>query len=100
MLNLEFLHNVTVQRSASKVKFPDTEDLQGAAVALMRLQDVYTLDTGAMARGEIQGVKRAKELSGVCLKQLKFYVQINSFTSANICFDLKSAYLRIGYIMP
>lgn len=44
------------------VKFPDQEDLNGAAVALMRLQDTYRLTTADMADGRIQGVKRADEL--------------------------------------
>lgn len=37
----EFLANITNQRVVQKVRFPTQEDLNGAAVALMRLQDVY-----------------------------------------------------------
>ncbi|KRT80516.1 hypothetical protein AMK59_8778 [Oryctes borbonicus] len=43
--------------------FPSDEDLNGAAIALMRLQDTYRLDTASLANGEIQGVKYASELT-------------------------------------
>ncbi|OQR76579.1 prolyl 4-hydroxylase subunit alpha-2-like [Tropilaelaps mercedesae] len=36
-----------------EVVFPDNEDLDGAAVALLRLQDTYALDTSRMANGLI-----------------------------------------------
>lgn len=39
------------------MKFPSDEDLNGAAVALTRLQDTYKLDTAEIARGEINGIK-------------------------------------------
>ncbi|RZC35039.1 P4Ha N and/or 2OG-FeII Oxy domain containing protein [Asbolus verrucosus] len=45
------------------MKFPTDEDLNGAAVALMRLQDTYRLDTSSLARGELNGVKYSSELS-------------------------------------
>ncbi|KAK9754306.1 2OG-Fe(II) oxygenase superfamily [Popillia japonica] len=45
------------------LKFPSEEDLNGAAVALTRLQDTYELDTAALAKGEINGVKYATELT-------------------------------------
>lgn len=44
-------------------KFPSDEDLNGAAVALTRLQDTYRLDTSSLARGELNGVKYSTELS-------------------------------------
>lgn len=51
---LEFLENVTNYRDT--LKFPTDEDLNGAAVALMRLQDTYNLETSNVARGIINGV--------------------------------------------
>ncbi|KAI4458954.1 prolyl 4-hydroxylase alpha subunit [Holotrichia oblita] len=45
------------------LKFPSYEDLNGAAVALTRLQDTYQLDTSSLANGEINGVKYATELT-------------------------------------
>ncbi|XP_076459710.1 prolyl 4-hydroxylase subunit alpha-1-like isoform X2 [Babylonia areolata] len=39
---------------------PTTEDLTGAAVALMRLQDTYNLDTSTIAHGSIGGVLSSK----------------------------------------
>lgn len=41
----------------SFMKFPSDEDLNGAAAALIRLQDTYKLDTASIARGELNGVK-------------------------------------------
>lgn len=46
------------------MKFPDDEDLSGAASALMRLQDTYLLDTATLARGQIEGTVKSPELSG------------------------------------
>lgn len=52
------------------LRFPDEEDLTGAAVALLRLQDTYRLDTASLAKGRIQGVTRpSPELSaGDCFE--------------------------------
>ena len=44
--------------------FPDESDLEGAATALMRLQDTYALSTDKIAKGELQGVTNSPELSG------------------------------------
>lgn len=50
-----FVQNITHYREV--LKFPNDEDLNGAAVALMRLQDTYHLDTHKLAQGELNGVK-------------------------------------------
>lgn len=50
-----FLENVTNYRDI--LKFPTDEDLNGAAVALMRLQDTYKLETAHVAKGELNGVQ-------------------------------------------
>lgn len=55
MVQIEFLENVTDYRNI--LKFPSDEDLNGAAVALMRLQDTYKLDTSSIARGELNGIQ-------------------------------------------
>lgn len=52
---LEFLTNITNYRHV--LKFPSDEDLNGAAVALMRLQDTYKLDTSSVARGMLNGIQ-------------------------------------------
>ncbi|XP_052860862.1 prolyl 4-hydroxylase subunit alpha-1-like [Anopheles cruzii] len=63
----EFLENVTSFRSV--LKFPSDEDLNGAAVALMRLQDTYNLDTASVARGMLDGVQYSTELAaGDCFE--------------------------------
>jgi prolyl 4-hydroxylase len=39
--------------------FPDSEDLSGAATALLRLQDTYALPTDKIAAGDLPGVKES-----------------------------------------
>lgn len=39
------------------LKLPTTEDLNGAAEALVRLQETYNLDTTSVANGELNGVQ-------------------------------------------
>ncbi|KAG8185444.1 hypothetical protein JTE90_022375 [Oedothorax gibbosus] len=59
------IENITLQA----LKFPDDEDLKGAASALMRLQDTYLLDTTKLANGDISGTKPSTELSaGDCFE--------------------------------
>lgn len=58
----DYLKNITSQRDSVFVKFPDQEDLDGAATALMRLQDTYKLDTRDIAEGHIQGVQKTETL--------------------------------------
>lgn len=55
------MENVTNHRNV--LKFPSEEDLNGAAVALMRLQDTYNLDTSSIARGELNGVQYSTEMT-------------------------------------
>lgn len=50
-----FVSNITKYREV--LKFPTDEDLNGAAVALTRLQDTYKLDTHKVAQGELNGVQ-------------------------------------------
>ena len=44
-------------------KLPDQEDLSGAAIALLRLQDTYDLPTENLAKGRIQGVQYSPQLT-------------------------------------
>lgn len=63
----DFLENVTNYRDV--LKFPSDEDLNGAAVALMRLQDTYKLDTASVARGELNGIQYSTEMTaGDCFE--------------------------------
>lgn len=59
-----FLKNITDNRVRSEVKFPGEEDLSGAATALLRLQDTYSLDTLDLSNGIIGGEKVSNKLSG------------------------------------
>lgn len=52
---IEILENFTMHRNF--LKFPSDEDLNGAAIALIRLQDTYKLETSSIARGELNGVQ-------------------------------------------
>ncbi|KAK2582088.1 hypothetical protein KPH14_002791 [Odynerus spinipes] len=62
-----FVANIT--NSRSDLKFPTDEDLNGAAVALMRLQDTYKLETAQVARGVLNGVQYSTGLSaGDCFE--------------------------------
>jgi hypothetical protein len=54
--------NITQHRGV--LYFPSDEDLNGAAVALMRLQDTYKLDTHALANGDLLGKKYSRQLTG------------------------------------
>ena len=63
-----FVQNITQHRSV--LRFPSDEDLNGAAVALMRLQDTYMLDTHALAEGKLQGKKYSRQLTGKHLLKL------------------------------
>lgn len=61
---LAIIENITHQ---DHLKFPDDEDLSGAASALMRLQDTYLLDTSTLARGHIEGTAPSPELTSIVL---------------------------------
>ncbi|CAH1154904.1 unnamed protein product [Phaedon cochleariae] len=61
VISHDYLMNITYFKET--LKFPTDEDLNGAAVALTRLQDTYRLDTSSLARGELNGVKYSAELS-------------------------------------
>ncbi|XP_035209546.1 prolyl 4-hydroxylase subunit alpha-1-like, partial [Stegodyphus dumicola] len=57
----DLIENITQTRE--DLKFPEDEDLTGAAEALLRLQDTYKLDTSTLARGQISGTKQSHELT-------------------------------------
>ncbi|KAG8197755.1 hypothetical protein JTE90_006801 [Oedothorax gibbosus] len=54
------VENIT--QSRKDLKFPENEDLTGAAEALLRLQGTYKLDTSTLARGQISFTKPSYEL--------------------------------------
>ncbi|ETN72504.1 tetratricopeptide repeat protein [Necator americanus] len=58
-----FIKNITENRSRSQVRFPEEEDLSGAATAILRLQDVYKLDTNDLSNGIILGEKVSQKLT-------------------------------------
>ena len=46
-------------------EFPSQEDLSGAAMALLRLQDTYALSTKHLAAGNVQGISDSMSMSGM-----------------------------------
>ncbi|KAK0411565.1 hypothetical protein QR680_005721 [Steinernema hermaphroditum] len=57
----DFIKNITESQLATK--YPTNEDLDGAAVALLRLQDTYKLEARDLSRGVILGEKTGRELN-------------------------------------
>jgi len=57
------LATLTEERESAHLKWPSDEDLNGAAVGLMRLQDTYRLDTDSLARGVLNGHNYGPTLS-------------------------------------
>lgn len=53
-----------IEASTKTCNFPVSEDLTGAATALLRLQDTYALPTEKLARGEVQGIVNSPVLTG------------------------------------
>ncbi|ESO05885.1 hypothetical protein HELRODRAFT_93833 [Helobdella robusta] len=49
----EFLKSLSTKTS----RFPTEDDLQGAAYALMRLQDTYALPSSKLVKGDLQGIQ-------------------------------------------
>lgn len=84
------VQNLTQHRNV--LRFPSDEDLNGAAVALMRLQDTYKLDTHALAEGMLLGKKYSRHLTGMDDLNFKFIsisqVNICIFFLAGDCFEL------------
>jgi len=51
--------------NAKTDEFPSQEDLSGAAMALLRLQDTYALSTTHLAAGKVQGISDSMSMSGM-----------------------------------
>ncbi|VDK53678.1 unnamed protein product [Anisakis simplex] len=60
----QFIKNITEKRKTfGEVRYPQREDLTGAAIALLRLQDTYKLDTHDIASGNIRGKYIGQQLT-------------------------------------
>ncbi|XP_057378427.2 prolyl 4-hydroxylase subunit alpha-1-like [Daphnia carinata] len=57
----DFVKNITQHKN--DMRLPSDEDLNGAAVALLRLQDTYQLDTHSLAEGKMLGKKKSRQLT-------------------------------------
>jgi len=55
--------NIIDQFVCLKVKYPDDEDLDGAAIGLLRLQETYKLPTKQLADGFVGNENVGKELT-------------------------------------
>ncbi|KAM3718366.1 Prolyl 4-hydroxylase subunit [Dirofilaria immitis] len=49
----DIIHNMTRQRSINRINYPTEEDLSGAVIGLLRLQDTYQMNTKDIAEGKI-----------------------------------------------
>lgn len=88
-----------LERLMSKTnKFPDQEDLSGAATALLRLQDTYALTTDKVAHGELQGIQNSAlmtagdcfELGRVAYNDADFYHTVLWMKEALLILDLEN----------
>jgi len=64
LLKCEQSTEFLVQLASKTDQFPSQEDLSGAAVALLRLQDTYALSTEHLARGDVEGVTDTSSMTG------------------------------------
>ncbi|KAL1229026.1 Prolyl 4-hydroxylase subunit [Trichinella pseudospiralis] len=65
----KMIQNFTHHTPNTIVRLPSEEDVIGMAVGLMRIQDVYKLDTHDMAEGKIRGVLDGRKLTAYdCLE--------------------------------
>ncbi|KAJ6630485.1 Prolyl 4-hydroxylase subunit alpha-2 [Pseudolycoriella hygida] len=60
-LSAEFINKMAAYKKFHKI--PTDEDLNGAAVALARLQETYKLNTTNVANGELNGVKYSSPMT-------------------------------------
>uniref|UniRef100_A0AC35TZT5 Procollagen-proline 4-dioxygenase n=1 Tax=Rhabditophanes sp. KR3021 TaxID=114890 RepID=A0AC35TZT5_9BILA len=75
-----FIKEVKDQRAAKTIKYPGEEDFNGAALALIRLQETYNLSTTDLADGIILGNN------------------VNKLLTAHDCFEIaRSAYNDADY---
>lgn len=86
-----FVANIT--NSRSDLKFPTDEDLNGAAVALMRLQDTYKLETAQVAKGVLNGVQYSTGLTGT-YNILSFFSFLSSSLYDLILFEVTKTLTR------
>ncbi|KAF7637053.1 hypothetical protein Mgra_00003444 [Meloidogyne graminicola] len=59
----KFIKNITEGRVLNSVKYPDDEDLDGAALGLLRLQETYKLSTKQLADGYVGDENVGKALT-------------------------------------
>ena len=65
-----FLVEKIVEDFKSEVDLPVESDINGAAWALVRLQDVYDLDPIDMVKGTIKGRKSSEGLTGAVINNI------------------------------
>ncbi|VDM91575.1 unnamed protein product, partial [Onchocerca ochengi] len=66
----EVIRNVTRQKDTKHINYPTEEDLSGAAIGLLRLQDTYQMDTKDIAEGKILDslIRTAALTAGDCFE--------------------------------
>ncbi|KAI6171007.1 Prolyl 4-hydroxylase alpha-related protein PH4 [Aphelenchoides bicaudatus] len=58
-----FIKDIDDERLSKAIKYPDDEDVDGAATALLRLQDTYNLKTKDLANGYVDNDYTGKQLT-------------------------------------
>lgn len=66
LLKDNITNEVAATIDVKRQQLPDYEDLNGAAAALLRLQDTYQLDASEIAKGELGGVKSTQLTAADC----------------------------------
>lgn len=61
ILFVEFLQGINEKITF----FPSQEDLVGAATALLRIQDTYSIPSSKIAAGDLEGAKYTAEMTGM-----------------------------------
>ena len=95
----EFLAGLATKTTA----FPDSEDLAGAAEALLRLQDTYALHTHQIASGDLMGVRDSPLMTGSSYDDSRSYrgneichkfrvISCLSTFRGNIYYDMKCVF--------
>ncbi|VDM14985.1 unnamed protein product [Wuchereria bancrofti] len=72
----ELLKEISELRAMNYVKNPTTEDLVGAAIALLRLQDTYRLNVKEIADGKILNASGVQPFTGLKASEMRFPVLI------------------------
>lgn len=70
----QFITGIDELSAEYRAVMPKEEDLHGAALALIRLQDTYNLNVSEMASGQISGTSGFIHMTGKCRSEQEMKV--------------------------